>query len=135
MISKPTSIQPYMAFKFCVMTSSGKVVDCSAAHHDPFLKGMWIARAHCEGEPTLGSILEHEEQIDVHLISRGREVARKITVAYEGVTWFPIDIDAAVNSVAMEWCLLLHARYMACEDVELKDVPGLAGGATKRNVG
>ena len=135
MINKPSSIQPYVAFRFCAITNSGRIVNCSAAHHDPFLNGMWVGRAHCEGEPTLASILEHEPSLDVYLLSRGREVARKIAVSYKGLKWYPLDIDAAISGVAMEWVLLTEAKYTGCGDVELSEVPGLAGGVKERNAG
>ena len=125
MINKPTSIQPYTAFRFFALTRSGKDITLHSAHHDPFVHGMWIARAHVEDSPTLASILSDEKELDIYLMSRGRDSARKITVEYEGVKWYPIDIDCSRDGAALEWVLLDQAKYTSCVDLKWDDIPNL----------
>ena len=121
------SVTPYKKFRFVIKTEGSKhVVGAVSAYHDPFVRGMWISRGHLVNEPTLGSMLSEFKSVDVYLFAYNSDKARKIHVEYYGIDWLPVDVDATVEGVALEWVLLKDAKYTECVDVEVDSIPGQA---------
>jgi len=81
---------------------------------------MWIGRGHLQDRPVAASLLTEHKKIDVYMLSRGNQNCRKVTVEYDGIDWYPIDLDASNSGVAMEWVLLKDAKYTSCEEVKFE---------------
>jgi hypothetical protein len=117
------SVNPYHAFRFCMITpDKGESINAMQVHHDPFVRGMWIGRAHLENRPPMAAALSEQTKLDVYLMTRASKSVRKISVEYEGIDWFPINLDATDSGVAMEWVLLKGATYSSYEDIEFENM-------------
>ncbi len=116
---KKQTANPYFAFRFLLIAhDSGEAIDAATAYHDPFVRGMWIGRAHMVDRKPMPAFLSEQTKLDVYLLTAGNGTVRRITVEYDGIDWFPVDFDAAQSAVAMEWVLLKDAKYTSYEDIE-----------------
>lgn len=121
----------YKTFRFVIEVPGKGKIGATAAFSDPFTDSFWIGRGHEMDHDTLEEILSGTSCINVYMFARMRgrtddgTVARRISVSFSKLDWYPLDLDATSSEVALDWVMLRNATYTSCEDLKAGDIPPL----------
>jgi len=124
--------EPFMSFRFAVyLPETDEVIGATMVYSDPFTGGLWIGKAHVEGERTLGHKLAEIKKCEVWMFPRGIWLddkksdthGRKIRVYWGSMRWVPFDLDATKSEAALEYVCLEGAQYQIVEDVHATEFP------------
>jgi len=118
----------FVACRFLVRShASGEFVGVNSVYCDPFTGDILMGRAHQEGAGDFRQLLG-AEGIDVFLLSRPIDstpgATRKITLMdYQLGGYYPFDLDAQNEYLAMEWIRLSRPHIAPVEDIGPEDAP------------
>lgn len=115
-----------MSFRFgFYLPEVQKHIGLSSIYSDPFSDNLWLAKAHWEDHDTLRTILKDVSKGQILFFDRGMgEVARSIEVEWKSTRWAPADLDAAMNTVAIERLILVDTFYGEETLVTVVDLKG-----------
>ena len=109
----------FMCYRFVIhIPTSGKLVSVSSIRSLEDNR-LCIERAISKGVESLFSELYAHQHIDVYIV--GRDSYRKIAVKYKDIRWFPVSLDAAMSSVAIDKVFLTDVYYAEHTDVNFDD--------------
>lgn len=128
-------LEAYRSYRFSLEVENGDAVEPATAKYglirvwsDPFaLDRVWLGAAHAAGRAALYELLLARDNVRIVFHDREHHRRRVIVVAYERAVSLPFDLDATLDSVALEWVVLLSAACSpAIEEVDAPEVlPGV----------